>query len=156
MVLAVTEQITLVDKRFPYETQRGTIGKIAIRCLVQSHPPHQVRFNNPARRSDSPTGITETKEKIVKNQQPQLEQKHKNHKDNKLRYSQLEFLPVRRNKLPYNMPDCNETPADTERMQTKFEYSAEGTNNAAKTPHQMSLFIKQRENINTSKEMPQK
>jgi type III secretory pathway lipoprotein EscJ len=41
-------------------------------------------------------------------------------------------------------------------MQTKFEYSAEETNNAAKIPHQMSLFIKQRENINTSKEMPQK
>ena len=30
-----------------------------------------------------------------------------------------------------------------ERMQTKFEYSAGGTNNAAKIPHQMSLFIKQ-------------
>ena len=50
------------------------------------------------------------------------------------------------------MPDCNETPADTERMQTKFEYSAEGTNNAAKIPHQMPLFTKQHENINTSKE----
>ena len=37
-------------------------------------------------------------------------------------------------------------------MQTKFEYSAGETNNAAKIPHQMSLFIKQRENINTSKE----
>ncbi len=41
-------------------------------------------------------------------------------------------------------------------MHTKFEYSAGETNNAAKIPHQMSLFIKQRENINTSKEMPQK
>jgi hypothetical protein len=41
-------------------------------------------------------------------------------------------------------------------MQTKFEYSAGETNNAAKTPHQMPLFIKQRENISTSKEMPQK
>jgi hypothetical protein len=41
-------------------------------------------------------------------------------------------------------------------MQTKFEYSAGETNNAAKIPHQMSLFIKQRKNINTSKEMPQK
>ncbi len=50
------------------------------------------------------------------------------------------------------MPDCNETPADTERMQTKFEYSAEGTNNAAKIPHQMPLFAKIHENINTSKE----
>ncbi len=30
-----------------------------------------------------------------------------------------------------------------ERMQTKFEYSAGGTNKAAKIPHQMSLFIKQ-------------
>ena len=50
------------------------------------------------------------------------------------------------------MPDCNETPADTKRMQTKFEYSAEGTNNAAKIPHQMPLFTKQHENINTSKE----
>ena len=37
-------------------------------------------------------------------------------------------------------------------MQTKFEYSAGKTNNAAKIPRQMSLFIKQRENINTSKE----
>ena len=55
------------------------------------------------------------KRNIVKNQQPQIEQKHKNHKYIKLRYSQLEFLPVRRNKLPYNMPDCNETPADTEK-----------------------------------------
>ena len=54
------------------------------------------------------------------------------------------------------MPDCNETPADTKRMQTKFEYSAGETNNAAKIPHQMSLFIKQHENISTSKEMPQK
>ncbi len=50
------------------------------------------------------------------------------------------------------MPNCNETPADTKRMQTKFEYSAEGTNNAAKIPHQMPLFTKQHENINTSKE----
>jgi hypothetical protein len=41
-------------------------------------------------------------------------------------------------------------------MQAKFEYSAGETNNAAKIPHQMSLFIKQRENISTSKEMPQK
>jgi hypothetical protein len=41
-------------------------------------------------------------------------------------------------------------------MQTKFEYSAGGTNNAAKIPHQMSLFIKQRENICTSKGMTQK
>ncbi len=41
-------------------------------------------------------------------------------------------------------------------MQTKFEYSAGETNNAAKIPHQMSLFIKQRGNISTAKEMPQK
>ena len=33
-----------------------------------------------------------------------------------------------------------------ERMQTKFEYSAGGTNKAAKIPHQMSLFIKQHQN----------
>ena len=36
-------------------------------------------------------------------------------------------------------------------MQTKFEYSAGGTNNAAKIPHQMSLFIKQHQKLNTSK-----
>jgi len=41
-------------------------------------------------------------------------------------------------------------------MQTKFEYSAGGTNNAAKIPHQMSLFIKQHENTSTSKGMTQK
>jgi hypothetical protein len=41
-------------------------------------------------------------------------------------------------------------------MQTKFEYSAGGTNNAAKIPHQVSLLIKQRENISTAKRTPQK
>ncbi len=66
MVLAVTKQIALIDKRFPIKTQGGTLGKVAIRSLVQSHPLHQVRFNNPARRSDAPTGITETKRKLLK------------------------------------------------------------------------------------------
>jgi hypothetical protein len=41
-------------------------------------------------------------------------------------------------------------------MQTKFEYSAGGTNNAAKILHQMSLFIKQHENTSTSEAMTQK
>ncbi len=115
----------------------GTIGKMAISWLVQSHPCHQVRFNNPARRSDSSTGITETKRKIIKNQQPQIEQKHKYKKDKKLRYSQLKFLPVRRNKLP----DWNETPADTKKeRRQKFKYPAETTSKAAEIPRQMPLF----------------
>jgi hypothetical protein len=71
MILTVTEQITLIHKRFPINAQRGTIGKVAIRSLIQSHPLHQGRFNNPARRSDAPTGIAETKKKIIRNQQPQ-------------------------------------------------------------------------------------
>ncbi len=41
-------------------------------------------------------------------------------------------------------------------MQTKFEYSAGRTNNAAKIPHQKSLFVKQHENICTSKGITQK
>jgi hypothetical protein len=65
VVLAVTKQIALVNKRFPFQTQRGTIEKVAMRCLVQPHPLHQVRFSNPARRSDGPTGITETKRKLL-------------------------------------------------------------------------------------------
>jgi hypothetical protein len=65
VVLAVTEQVALIHKRFPIKTQRGTIKEIAVRSLVQSHPCHQVRFNNPARRSDAPTGITETKRKLL-------------------------------------------------------------------------------------------
>jgi len=40
------------------------------------------------------------------------EKKHKINTQDK--HSQIEFLPVRRNKLPYNIPDWNETPADTE------------------------------------------
>jgi hypothetical protein len=65
MILAITEQIPLIDKRFPIKTQRGPIKEIAVRSLIQSHPCHQVRFNNPARRSDAPTGITETKRKLL-------------------------------------------------------------------------------------------
>jgi hypothetical protein len=65
VVLAITKQIALINKRFPIKTQGGTIGKVAIRSLVQSHPFNQVRFNNPARRSDAPTGITETKRKLL-------------------------------------------------------------------------------------------
>jgi hypothetical protein len=38
---------------------------MTVRSLVQSHPRHQIRFNNPARRSDAPTGITETKRKLL-------------------------------------------------------------------------------------------
>jgi len=50
---------------------------------------------------------------------------------------------VRRSKLPYNMPDWNETPADTKKeTQTKFKYPTETTFNAAKIPRQMPLFIK--------------
>jgi hypothetical protein len=48
------------------KTQRGTIKEMTVRSLVQSHPRHQIRFNNPARRSDAPTGITETKGKLLK------------------------------------------------------------------------------------------
>ncbi len=51
--------------------------------------------------------------KIVKNQQPQIKQKHKSTtRIINSKYPQLEFLPVQWNKLPYNMPDWNETPAD--------------------------------------------
>jgi hypothetical protein len=63
------------------KTQRGTIKEMTVRSLVQSHPHHQIRFNNPARRSDAPTGITETKRKIVRNQQPQNETKTRKNKD---------------------------------------------------------------------------
>jgi hypothetical protein len=65
VVLDVTEQVTLIHKRFPIKTQRGTIKEIAVRSLIQPHPCHQVRFNNPARRSDAPTGITETERKLL-------------------------------------------------------------------------------------------
>jgi hypothetical protein len=65
VVLAVTEQVALIHKRFPIKTQRGTIKEMTVRSLVQSHPRHQIRFNNPARRSDAPTGITETKRKLL-------------------------------------------------------------------------------------------
>jgi hypothetical protein len=64
--LTVTEQMALVTERLPENARkRGTIGKMAIRRPAQSHPCHQVRFHNPARRSDSPTGIAETKEKLL-------------------------------------------------------------------------------------------
>jgi hypothetical protein len=65
VILAVTEQIPLIHKRFPIKTQRGTIEEVAVRSLVQPHSCHQVRFNNSARRSDAPTGITETKRKLL-------------------------------------------------------------------------------------------
>jgi hypothetical protein len=41
-------------------------------------------------------------------------------------------------------------------MQTKFEYSAGETNNAAKIPHQMSLFINNVKIKAPLKEIPQK
>jgi hypothetical protein len=86
------------------KTQRGTIKEMAVRSLVQSHPRHQIRFNNPARRSDTPTGITETKRKIVRNQQPQNETKQEKTRIHVQRkYSQVKILPVQRNKLFYNM-----------------------------------------------------
>jgi hypothetical protein len=65
VILAVTEQIPLIHKRFPIKTQRGTIEKVAVKSLVQSHSCHQVRFNNSARRSEAPTGIAETKRKLL-------------------------------------------------------------------------------------------
>jgi hypothetical protein len=73
MILPVTEQITLIHKRFPINAQRGTIGKVAIRSLIQSHPLHQGRFNNPARRSDAPTGIAETKRKLLEINNPKIQ-----------------------------------------------------------------------------------
>jgi len=63
LILAITEQKPLIHKRFPIKTQRRTIGKVAIRAIVQSHPLHQSRFNNPARWSDAPARIAETKTK---------------------------------------------------------------------------------------------
>ena len=88
------------------KTQRGTIKEMTVRSLVQSHPYHQVRFNNPARRSDAPTGITETKRKLlgINNFEMKKEtQETQGYIQDK--YSQIEFLPVQRNKLPYNMLD---------------------------------------------------
>jgi hypothetical protein len=87
VVLAVTEQIALIHKWFPMKTQRGTIKEMTVRSLVQSHPRHQIRFNNPARRSDAPTGITETKRKLLENQQPQNENRKRKNKDKMFRKS---------------------------------------------------------------------
>jgi hypothetical protein len=43
---------------------------------------------------------------LLENQQPQIEQKHKiNTRIINSEHSPVEFLPVRRCKLPYNMPD---------------------------------------------------
>ena len=58
---------------------------------------------------------------------------------------------MRRNKSPYNMPDWNETPADTEKNADKFKYSAGGTNDAVKIPHQMSLFNKHQKQVHLRK-----
>jgi hypothetical protein len=52
------------------------------------------------------------------------------------------FLPVRKNKLPY-ICQTETRHQQIKRMQTKFEYSAGGTNNTSNIPHQMPLFIKQ-------------
>jgi len=79
-----------------------------------------VRFHDTARRSDSPTGIAETKEKIIKKQQQQFMHVNKN----KLppgtdpKYSQPKSLPVQQNILPYKKPDGHQTPAD--KMHTAF------------------------------------
>jgi hypothetical protein len=51
---------------------------------------------------------------------------------------------VRKTELPYkNATLKKDTSRYQEEMQTKFKYTAETTANAAKTPRQMSLFIKQ-------------
>ncbi len=70
------------------------------------------------------------------------------HKKNKDKYSekcsQIEFLPVRRNRIALQYAILKQhTSWYQEEMQTKFKYPAETTANAAKIPRQMSLFIKQ-------------
>ncbi len=60
------------------------------------------------------------------------------------KYSQIEFLPVRRNRIALQYAILKQhTSWYQEEMQTKFKYPAETTANAAKIPRQMSLFIKQ-------------
>ncbi len=78
------------------------------------------------------------------------------------KYSPNNFLPVRRNRIALQHATLKQdTSRYQEEMQTKYEYPAETTANAAKTPRQMSLFIKQaqittnlkdyRNNYNTKK-----
>ncbi len=124
----VTEQLALVTERFPENTrERGTTGKVTIRWPAQPHPCHKVRFHNPARRSDSPTGIAETKEKLLKPtttintwKTRKLPKSQSNPE-----YSQPKFLPVQENILPYKRPDGYRTPAD-KKMHTALNIRQKG------------------------------
>jgi hypothetical protein len=86
------------------KTQRGTIKEMTVRSLVQSHPRHQIRFNNPARRSDAPTGITETKRKLLEINHLKMKTERKN-KDKMIRKSinKSNFYQCEKTKSPYNM-----------------------------------------------------
>jgi hypothetical protein len=84
--------------------------------------------------------------KIVRNQQPQNE--NRNTRNTRInvqdKYSQIEFSTSAKKQIALQYARLKrDTSRYRERMQTKFEYSAGGTNNTAKIPHQMSLFIKQ-------------
>jgi hypothetical protein len=144
MILTVTEQITLIHKRFPINAQRGTIGKVTIRSLIQSHPLHQGRFNNPARRSDAPTGITETERKLLEINSLKIKRKQRKIKN---RCSEKEFTiqistsAKKQIALQYTRLKGYTSRYRKKRRQ-KFKYPAETTANAVKIPRQMPLFIK--------------
>jgi hypothetical protein len=60
------------------------------------------------------------------------------------KYLPNKLLPVRRNRIALQNATLKEdTSRYREEMQTKYEYPAETTANAAEIPRQMSLFIKQ-------------
>jgi hypothetical protein len=79
------------------------------------------------------------------NQQPQIENSKTQETQRYMFRTSIhesKFLPVRKNKLPY-ICQTETRHQQIKRMQTKFEYSAGGTNNTSNIPHQMPLFIKQ-------------
>ncbi len=65
-------------------------------------------------------------------------------KNSRKKYSPNKFLPVRRNRIALQYATLKQdTSRYQEEMQTKYEYPAETTANAAEIPRHMSLFIKQ-------------
>jgi hypothetical protein len=83
--------------------------------------------------------------KIVKSQQPQT-------KDSNTKQTRMNIQKISTDQNCYQCEETNcPTICQTEtghqqiprKNADKFEYSTGGTNNAAKIPHQMSLFIKQ-------------
>jgi hypothetical protein len=118
---------------------------MTISWLVQSHPCHQVRFNNPARRTDSPTGIAETKKKIIKTWHNQNQ--NKNIRNTKIyvqnKYSRIKISTSAKKQIALKYARLKrDTSRYQERKQTKFKYPTETTFNAAEIPRQMPLFIK--------------